>query len=443
MGADKANSRSFGYYQLCCLIVLLCSSLSFLSCGKDQETARAASGNIAVKDMSDPKNQGQDAEAGAFAVGNLSSQAAFEEQMFPLLREHCSSCHGEGTSPFFAVDDAAKAHRVVVEAHLVAPTAIPSSRFVTRLALNNHNCWSECPADALAMQDAISAWIARAAIKDGGEGLIKLGALRLADAEEIRLTGGHGNWVREAENYDALSQAFDVREDATASGKKAIAASGSSQQANFGEIAYEFPIPEGTGYQLWARLKRLDGGGHIAFRFNGGERRDEFLGVSEQWTWHQLADNLALSPLKRSGVVDFAIIAAEVAVDMLAVTSEATFDRSLVENTGYRFVLRFDLSEVLGFAAELILHRSVGPTSGSWILSHPSLLVPGGQPVAVQGLYILVNQHYNPQYSTFAGLDVVSGGASTELSPRGLVITAPADNDTISLGFRRLEALLP
>src|SRR5690606_1339687 len=89
----------------------------------------------------------------------------FQTHVYPLLREHCASCHSGSSptrqSPFFpegpetdptavlAAYDAAKAR-----INLDDPA---SSRFVVRLREEAHNCWTaSCDADADDMEDAIS-----------------------------------------------------------------------------------------------------------------------------------------------------------------------------------------------------------------------------------------------------------------------------------------------
>jgi hypothetical protein len=92
------------------------------------------------------------------------SVSLFESTVYPVLREHCTSCHsGSSTtkqSPFFAEGpgtdplavqaayDASKAR-----INLDAPAA---SRFVVRLREESHNCWTaNCGADADVMENAI------------------------------------------------------------------------------------------------------------------------------------------------------------------------------------------------------------------------------------------------------------------------------------------------
>ena len=89
----------------------------------------------------------------------------FQTHVYPLLREHCASCHSGSSptrqSPFFA-EGPETDPTAVLAAYDAAKARInlddpASSRFVVRLREEAHNCWTaSCDADADDMEDAIS-----------------------------------------------------------------------------------------------------------------------------------------------------------------------------------------------------------------------------------------------------------------------------------------------
>lgn len=88
------------------------------------------------------------------------SRAAFEQTLYPLLTTNCQSCHG-GTgpgAPAFAHPVAAIAHEATLDNMLVDFMVPAASRFVSRLAVDQHECWSDCAADAAAVQAQVQAW---------------------------------------------------------------------------------------------------------------------------------------------------------------------------------------------------------------------------------------------------------------------------------------------
>ncbi len=93
---------------------------------------------------------------------------AFQNTIYPLLRQYCKNCHspdaGTPQSPFFAsgtLDDNGLPSEAYAAAKAKINIDIPDqSRFVIRLRDEFHNCWTDCPTAAAAMQSAIEAFAA-------------------------------------------------------------------------------------------------------------------------------------------------------------------------------------------------------------------------------------------------------------------------------------------
>ncbi len=84
----------------------------------------------------------------------------FAQTVYPLLSQYCSKCHSPNAStpqsPYFASNDVNQAYQnAIPKMDLNVPA---NSRFVERLALENHNCWSNCAQNAATMLAAIQAF---------------------------------------------------------------------------------------------------------------------------------------------------------------------------------------------------------------------------------------------------------------------------------------------
>ena len=82
--------------------------------------------------------------------------------VYPLVQQYCSECHAESAqipqAPYFAgadVDAAYEAVRISQKLDLETPA---NARLVVRLRHEFHNCWSDCQADADAMEQAVTAF---------------------------------------------------------------------------------------------------------------------------------------------------------------------------------------------------------------------------------------------------------------------------------------------
>ncbi len=111
----------------------------------------------------------------------------------PFLSQYCVGCHKEDASvpqsPFFASDD-------VDVAYLAAQSKMDldnpaNSRFVLRLGQESHNCWSDCQANASAIQAGIAAMSNGIAVTVVDPSLVTSKALKLTDGIVASSGGRH------------------------------------------------------------------------------------------------------------------------------------------------------------------------------------------------------------------------------------------------------------
>ena len=99
------------------------------------------------------------------SVGNSknfpASPSDFQSTLYaPILKPYCSKCHSPDAAtpqaPYFASSDINQAYQYAIpRINLNAPA---SSRFVSRMAVDMHNCWETCSQAAADMQAAITAF---------------------------------------------------------------------------------------------------------------------------------------------------------------------------------------------------------------------------------------------------------------------------------------------
>jgi hypothetical protein len=107
----------------------------------------------------------------------------FSTTVYPLLEEYCSRCHAPAAasaqSPYFASSDVPEAYAAArVKINLDQPEL---SRLVLRLRTEFHNCWSDCAANANAMEAAIQSFADGVPLTTLDASLVLSKALRLTD----------------------------------------------------------------------------------------------------------------------------------------------------------------------------------------------------------------------------------------------------------------------
>lgn len=86
--------------------------------------------------------------------------AAYANTVHPVLVANCARCHGDGgvANPLFVFNDIVQAHHALEQRAWVDLDLPAKSRLVTRLAVDQHACWTDCPADAQTLTNAITNW---------------------------------------------------------------------------------------------------------------------------------------------------------------------------------------------------------------------------------------------------------------------------------------------
>lgn len=83
------------------------------------------------------------------------SISVFSNTVFPIVRQHCGSCHGTIQEPKFAVADPSSAHGAFITWQLVNANSVPDSKIVKKL-VNNHNGFSSVLGP---LEPQIIAWV--------------------------------------------------------------------------------------------------------------------------------------------------------------------------------------------------------------------------------------------------------------------------------------------
>jgi len=122
-------------------------------------------------------NTADDTGTGGAAATLNTDQQAFADTLYPILKKNCSSCHSETsdvniTLAEFAHSNAVIAHAVVINRNLVDRDSPQLSRFVERLAVDKHFCWTSCSNDASTVASAIGRWNDLVAKTGGATGAV-------------------------------------------------------------------------------------------------------------------------------------------------------------------------------------------------------------------------------------------------------------------------------
>lgn len=393
-------------------------------------------------------SSGSPADVGSTA---LTDEQAFIQTVYPLVREHCSGCHERSQTPFFAAATEAPALKAIQDTGKIDFDQTDNSRLVKRLAADNHNCWSSCAADGATMLAAIKSWReltkrseATAAKK------IETAALKLAEASDRDKQTDPSTMAMEAEAA-TLTAPMQMVSNTTASGGAFLSVpagnggAAASAATATGTAVFTFDVKVAGTYSVWGLVNAPAAANNRFFaRIDAGAFTTWVIPVNaDKFTWNQAKSATArvLSAALTVGThtVELRRARETTAIDVIALTSNATFDGSQA-SFGKSHVLRFDLSAMLNKANTWLEIEMEDLSARAYKFRNPTILTPDGK-VHAKGLRVLVNGVYDPQDATYNLVDKTVAAPGESLSPAAMVVIKDkgAADDLISFTFDALE----
>jgi len=406
----------------------------------------------------EPMSPKSSEQAGADAEGagaGMSSLAAFEQSVYPLVREQtCVGCHTATVAPFLAAENVEEAHDAVVNGNKVDLKNPENSRLFLRLAQDNHNCWDDCSANAVVMQAAIEKWAAlMAGAADQQDLGIQTESLLITDVVEKEGSDDAGTIVLEAES-GAFTGPMAAANNAGASGGRYIAVpngNGGQLQANSpnaGIAVYTIDVAEAGSYMLWGLVNTPTAADNSFFvRLDQGAFQQWRMGVTAaafQWDLASDQDNggTTLQFQLTAGAHRLEVRQREdgTGVDMLALTNDPGFNGGQAGGSVIK-VLRFDISGLVDLPGAFFEIETEEFDAFSYKFKNPAIVLKSGE-VIVKDVRIVINDVFNPQNATYTIVDTAVNAPGAILSTAALIIPKDkgVDEDMISVAFGEIKS---
>ncbi|MCO4754210.1 MAG: hypothetical protein KC478_06995, partial [Bacteriovoracaceae bacterium] len=114
--------------------------------------------NSDIQESTSPNTTDTNGTNGSNIDTRALSIQAFSTTTHNLTKMRCANCHGSFQQPLHAVTDATQAHDAIVNNNKVDFNNVSASRMVQKLRVSNHNCWSDCQANSVTIEDSINDW---------------------------------------------------------------------------------------------------------------------------------------------------------------------------------------------------------------------------------------------------------------------------------------------
>jgi hypothetical protein len=405
--------------------------------------------------------------------GNIDVKAlsvqAFSTTTHNITKLRCATCHGSFQQPLHAVPDATQAHDAIVDQNKVDFNNIAQSRMVQKVRNDNHNCWSNCQADSIVIEDSIQDWkaerdrlIAEAGGTvtgdDGGNGgnpsyPNQTSESQVLGVEIANNNSDDGNIVMKAETA-MLGTPMVSGNESGINFFWTPDQNGSLYQNNdsaAGTAYLNFAVSQSNQYKVYAKVNAPNGSDnsfHVRVTQNNFPVTNFFewhIDVTNGFEWRELTHTSNTAEvaffLAGNNTYTLEVKTREDGTKMsdIVMTGDPNFDPSTY-STAVKTTLTYDISQIVGVQGIKFKIDFEEYDMYSYKFSNPRIETTTVN-VYVKNIKLIMNGNYNPQNATYTLVDTVATPLNGVLSSSALIALKDQglDYDKVSFSFEILQ----
>lgn len=338
----------------------------------------------------------------------------------------CNRCH-----------HAEEHHKTLEESHeyflasdRVVWNKLEASVTVDRVA-KGHNCWTDCVADAKALQAGLQEWLNK--LEEDGfqipeqEFGAKAGAVvpfiqatpHTLQLDPAMYMGGPITGATTANTWTAMQTGGN---DGPLDTYVAAPAGGQARNANdaaAGTAAFNINVPAAGEYFVWARVMLPDEDSNQFF-LNDGANTVPFIGdpTADTWGWQLLqtdADEPEPLPIQlQAGAQTITMREAEGGARLSYLVVTPRMDINLEVITVNLYDIEVDISDVAGTKASIVatIWEKAQEEDQTKTIGVTGLSLKSDKPLAIKGIYPLVNGRFEANQGIYKVVDGTFGGTA-------------------------------
>lgn len=373
-------------------------------------------------------------ENGYHSSGSEASYETFQKSVYSITRSNCISCHSS-IQPMHASDDYREAHDILVTQKKVNFDNIPSSRIVAKLRGENHNCWSDCEANAREMENAIATWKGARDVSgevDEDEPSDQAVYTNETDTLEMEFADAgnspSSNTVKlnvEAAMRQAPMTLVNSADGPYITVENNLNNSLGNTDANAGIAYMNFKVPTNGTYRIWGLVNGPtdnDNSFYVAIRnasnalVNGNPRNFEFASGS-RFEWRQFNSATYTLTANTNYTLELRQREDGARAQAFVITSDNTFNGMEVGDF-FGITLSFDLSPRIpngSFKIDVVDYDLY-----SYKMTKPRIVAPSN--VKVKNIKLFINDAYSPQHSAYTLVNKIATASDNLLSNYAMIV---------------------
>jgi hypothetical protein len=405
---------------------------------------------------------------------------SYKATLHPVLSTNCSACHASRVAPYFAAQDPVQSYLAITQAKKVDFVTPSNSRVVQRLAIEGHNCWSNCAENSKDILAALTKWVADAGLNQVSTKnyafvtpeVTKPDMFVAFDADAAASDDAQGEQnplvevVVEAESL-TIPQGWRVAEEPATAGSKEplryVTADGGDNTLTVTEVetapavpefVVVFFVPQDAAYSLYMKASGpTNNSNEFFFKIND----DTMWRVGKVQAGGMSVYNHIANRTWTAGahILRIRQKSSQLRIDKFSAITRRPNSGSILTNLeglqekpsplANRF-LEFDVSGATKIAGSKLILAAAAYTEKTYLFTRPFLLIPGaGKTFRVRGLVPLINGVHSPQHTGWLGVDssLASPGDVVTATALTLIADKGRKDDKFSFAFQSFEAVDP
>ncbi|WPU63375.1 hypothetical protein [Peredibacter starrii] len=373
-------------------------------------------------------------ESGYHSSGSEASYESFQKSVYSITRSNCISCHST-IQPMHASDDYREAHDILVSQKKVNFENISASRIVAKLRGENHNCWSDCEANAQAMERAIESWKAARDVSGevDNEGPSDL-AIYTSETDTLEMefvdagNAPSSNTVKinvEAAMRQAPMVLVNSGDGPYLTVENNLNNTLANNDQNAGLAFMNFKVPTSGAYRIWGLVQGPTDQDNSFFMTVRDTKRPTSVLLStrnvefpagSRFEWRQL--NVSMNLVAGTEyTLELRQREDGARAQAFVVTSDPAFNGQEV-NDFFGITLSFDLSPRIpngSFKIDIVDYDLY-----SYKLTKPRIVAPSN--VKVKNIKLFINGAYSPQHSAYTLVNKITSASDNLLSKYAMIV---------------------
>lgn len=420
-------------YKISSFVCLALVMISYNQCMTPMQ-AKKSPLEFSTKDASTNANGSSNENTYTSAEVKAISMDAFKTTVYPITRARCVSCHGVSQTPLHASSSMETAYNSLVDNFKVDFNNIANSRMVLKLKNDRHNCWGDCTANAVEMQNQITEWKRQVDLKapDATDSTNNVSNTTTVETNTVEEILNPENIIDQG-TITLMAESGSLRAPMTKASANGVSYIWSPEgvgtktltSSDAGLAYVNFKVTNSDFYKVYMLVDAPDANSDSVFLKVAGSQNTEWhIKLTKGFEWREVTSTTAYldSPFYIAGGNDYGVEIRQrddgLKISKITITNDPNFNPTPMK--ALKSTISVPLNTLSGVSGSMLDIDIEDYDMYSYKLTNPRIRTT--KDFYVKTLKVLVNGSFNPQHATYLVVDKTVTPADGVLSPYSMIL---------------------